>query len=310
MNIATALNKRYLLYTGVMLYSLCLNNREPITAYLLNSDLQDKDIDRLNEAVKQFDITIVSLTAPADRLSSRLPHTKQWSIEAYYRLFLSELLPESVDRILYLDVDMIINKSLNELYNVDFEGEELIVCQDMCGIDSSEILNAKQKEMFEPILAKGHKYFNSGFLLMNMETLRANYDFEYYMKVAEQWDFEMRAPDQDILNYAHWQRVGYVDWAVFDLFARTAHEYGITYKEVKEQAAVVHYAGGKPWETTDYHYDIEKLWWDYAKETPFYVELLEHFMKNSIEDTVVEMRLNKAKEQCNRLIELNRKLLQ
>lgn len=42
MNIATALNKKYLLYTGVMLTSLCENNPTHIDVYLLHSELEKK----------------------------------------------------------------------------------------------------------------------------------------------------------------------------------------------------------------------------------------------------------------------------
>ena len=45
MNIATALNRKYLEYTVVMLCSLCENNNEHIDAYLLHSELTPQDID-------------------------------------------------------------------------------------------------------------------------------------------------------------------------------------------------------------------------------------------------------------------------
>lgn len=45
MNIATALNRKYLEYTVVMLCSLCENNNEHIDAYLLHSELTTQDID-------------------------------------------------------------------------------------------------------------------------------------------------------------------------------------------------------------------------------------------------------------------------
>jgi lipopolysaccharide biosynthesis glycosyltransferase len=145
---------------------------------------------------------------------------------------------------------------------------------------------------------------------MNIKAMRGVYDFSYYLKVAEEWNYEMYAPDQDILNYAHWKHVGYVDFCVFDLFARLAHEKGVTYEEVKVQTAVIHYAGDKPWGTTHYHYDIEKIWWEYAKMTPFYAELMEAFVESSVCDTIVERRMAKLKNQCNRLIQINEQLLQ
>jgi lipopolysaccharide biosynthesis glycosyltransferase len=310
MNVATALNKRYVTYAGVMLYSLCYNNPEPITVYLLHSELEECDIQKLRDGLQGFSITIIPMKVDVKMFGDRFPTTVQWTVEAYYRLLLVDLLPEDVDRILYLDVDMIINKSLNELYNVDFGEDELIVCQDMCGVRYQDYLNKKQQEMFQPMLKQGYQYFNSGFLLMNINAMRGTYNFDYYLKIAEVWNYEMHAPDQDILNYAHWQHVGYVDWGTFNLFARIAHIHGITYEEVSAQSAIIHYAADKPWTTTDYHYDIEKIWWEYAKMTSFYMELMENFVETSVCDVIVEKRMEKLKSHCKRLIRINEQLLQ
>lgn len=310
MNIATSLNKNYVLYTAVMLYSLCVNQTEPITAYILHSELDDSDFQKIQKAVEQFPIEIKPIRIDTSIFDSRFPISTQWSLEAYYRLFLMELLPQDVDRILYIDVDIIINKSLSELYHVDFDGLELIACADMCGVPATEYLNAKQQQMFADKLQNGYQYFNSGFLLLNIEELRKKYTFDYYVEVMQRdWNFEMLAPDQDILNYVHGDKTGYVDYGVFDLFARVAHTYGITYEEVKQQTAVVHFAGDKPWQTSNYHFDIEQIWWGYAKQTCYYQELLEQFMELSITDQMVEQRIESEKDRCRRLIEINNKLL-
>ena len=52
MNAATALNRKYLLYTGVMLTSLCENNPCHIDVYILHSELTDKDVQRLKDYVR------------------------------------------------------------------------------------------------------------------------------------------------------------------------------------------------------------------------------------------------------------------
>ena len=42
-------NRKYLEYTAVMLCSLCENNHEHIDAYILHSELTDKDINKLKK---------------------------------------------------------------------------------------------------------------------------------------------------------------------------------------------------------------------------------------------------------------------
>lgn len=39
-----------------------------------------------------------------------LPYNQFWSVETYYRLMLLELLGNKIERILYLDIDIVVNK--------------------------------------------------------------------------------------------------------------------------------------------------------------------------------------------------------
>ncbi len=109
MNIATALNKKYVPYTAVMLTSVCVNNPGHIDAYLFNSELDDSDFDSLRNSLSEYDISIHPVNIDRDRFSERLPRNNQWSIEMYYRLMMTEVLPKEVDRILYLYVDLVVD---------------------------------------------------------------------------------------------------------------------------------------------------------------------------------------------------------
>lgn len=316
MNIATALNRKYVIYTGVMLRSLCMNNRVPVRAFLLHSELTESDIRCLVNSLDGFDIEIVPLKVNPELFSSRLPRNSQWSIETYYRLTLMELLPSDVERLLYIDVDIIINKSLEEVYAIDFEGDEIIATVDSCGKKTWDKFGNKQKEMFSPMVEQGYQYFNAGFMLLNIAEIRKKHNFSTYLEAIKKWDYQMDAPDQDILNYVHWAKVGYIDCWQYDLFARIAHGEGFTYEQVKNNTTVIHYAGTKPWDADNCHFDIEQLWWDYAKLTPFYTQLLEEFLQKTMFDTTVENYINQIlkdtgeiQTQLDKSLELNQKLL-
>lgn len=292
MNVATALNRKYINYTIVMLSSLCENNSVHIDAYILHSELTEDDIRYMEQCLKQYDITLVPLLVEKSRFDDRLPRDAQWSIETYYRLMLMDLLPETVKRILYLDVDLIINKSLEEYYSVAFETDEIIACVDRCGKAGWQ-RSAKQLQMFAPMIECGYQYFNAGVMLLNVQEIRQKYHFEQYLAAIEEWNYEMSAPDQDILNYVHWQKIGYIDPYEYDLFARIAHNEKLSYDTVKQKAYIIHFAGDKPWETTNVHYDIEKIWWDYAKLTPCYGQLLSEFMDDIFFNSELEDKIQK-----------------
>ena len=287
MNIVTALNRRYIPYTTVMLLSLGMNNDETADVYLMHSELLESDIDEMQAIVAEHGVVLHSLPVDRGKFNDRLPRSRQWSIEAYYRLMMLELLPKKIDRALYLDGDMVINKSLKELYEMPFGDASLIVADDKSGLNTPESYYAKHREMFAEAYKSGHRYFNSGMMLLNIESMRKRYSFQTYLDAIEAWNYEMEAPDQDILNWVHWREIKYVDYQKYNFFARIAHNAGITYEEMKAAVAIVHFAGAKPWDNDNFHFDIEKLWWDYAKLTPYYRSLLERFIETSLVDRSV-----------------------
>lgn len=316
MNIATALNRKYLEYTVVMLCSLCENNNEHIDAYLLHSELTPQDIDLIKNSLSKYNITIISVEINKSDFDDRLPRNTQWSIETYYRLMLMDILPESVDRLMYLDVDLIINGSIEELYHVDFAGDDVIAADDSNGKRTLDTFGSKQIEMFRDMLAQGFRYFNAGVMLFNVAQIRKTHNFNTYMAAVKEWNYEMEAPDQDILNYVHGYKAGYVDYKEFNLFARIAHNQKYSYNDVKNSVKIIHFASDKPWNNTNCHYDIEQLWWDYAKKTPFYHSLLEQLQQNLMSDNTLEAIFDnlikdngELKDKVSSLLSINEKLM-
>lgn len=284
MYIATALNKKYVRYTGVMLFSLASSQPCHIDVYLLHSSLDEEDLRYLNSCVCGQDISLHPVRVDMTRFPSRLPHTAQWSMEAYYRLLLPELLPDDVERILYLDSDLIVLNSLDDFYYMPLDNHDLVACVDACGKRTPKSYGQKHREMFGDSEAGGYRYFCSGVILFHIARMRKKYSFDTYLHAFEAWDYGMESPDQDILNWIHGKYAGYVDPYRYNLFARVAHNDGMMPDDVKKASAILHFAGDKPWESTNVHFDIERLWWDCAEKTPGYDSLLRDFLKSSLSD--------------------------
>lgn len=316
MNIAVALNSKYMRYTYVMLTSLFVNNADTeIRVFVLHNDLTDSDRKKLQGLAKRCGNEMVFLHIDKADFPKELPTTEAWTIETYFRLLLLDVLPQEIDRLLYIDVDMIVNKPLEELYATDFEGKNFCVCPDMTMVFPFPQLHT---EMFAEQIRNGFTYFNAGLMLWNVTKLRREgYCFARYMELAKQLQYKLLAPDQDLLNYMHWDQVKYLDEYQYDLFSRLAYNKDVHYEEVKNATAIIHYAGMKPWEGEYIHYDIEQLWWDYAKKTPFYYELMEEFLwanlnKPVVYDMVTAMSEEKRqmKAELDKSVEVCRKLMQ
>lgn len=317
MNIATALNSQYVRYACVMLTSLFLNNSDAeIHVYLLHRGLTKEDQTHLLALAEKWNQNIYFLTIDTGIFPDEFP-VASWPMESYFRLALLDVLPQDIDRLLYLDVDMIVNKPIMEMYFTDFEGHLFCACRDGFEIEGGmEVSNEIFKEIAKD---ENFIYFNAGMMLWNIAALRGNYNFQTYMELAQKLEFKLQAPDQDLLNYMHWRQVKFLNEYRYDCYARWAYSLGVRYEEAKEAISIIHFVGAKPWQGGDYvHYELEQLWWDYAKLTPFYIELMEEYLHDSIcnpfiNDTITDLirtkkqlteELDKSVSLCQRLVNM------
>ena len=304
MNIAIAVNRAYLKYAYVMLTSLCTHQTETLYVYILHHDLSPEDQTVLMPLSQQYPITLNYIYVPDHLLPpAEVLNANEWGIETYFRLLLVDLLPPTLDRALYIDVDMIINKSLNDFYFCDFGSNKLAACRDFTGTPP---FSDYRQELFSELIVPGFLYFNAGLTLFHLDALRPVYNFAYYMDIARQLNYKIQFPDQDLLNYCHWNEVLLFDENKYNLYARRAYtDQNATLQSVKETAHVIHYATSKPWNGNCFHCEIEQLWWDYAKQTPFYMEFLEQMVYetiNSNETFTYAVNLQQENEQLYQII--------
>lgn len=317
MNIATALNRKYIDYTIVMLTSLCINNRSHIDAYLMHNELTGEDISYITANLSKYDIKIIPIFIDESDLPGNLSVTDQWTIETYFRLLMIDKLPAAVDRILYLDVDVIVNKNISELYDIDFGDSLICAASDSNGIRSNpENLLDKQREMLGAYFDDGYKYFNAGVMLYHLDAIRKLYNFQTYLDAMKAWNFNMPANDQDILNYVYHDKVLYIDWNKYDLFTHLAYNNGMTEAEA-DKVTILHFAGFKPWDTFAIHYEIEDIWWKYAAKTDIYFKLMQEYISQMTQDKSMEQYIgsltNKISEQedtIKKLISYSKQLLE
>lgn len=284
MNIVTSLNDAYLKYTSVLLTSVLVNQKpeNEIHIYIMHCDLHEETITALTKLCEQYG-AIPSFLQIDKSIYEKFPTSEDWSAESYIRLSLLDVLPKDVDRILYFDGDVIVNGPLDEMYCTDMGENEIGGCTDICCIGGIGF-NDSRREIFAKQIEEGTlKYICSGVTLWDISKMRGRYSFEKYFSLAESLDFKMTAPDQDILNLAHHGKI-YVfeDYMKYEAFGRLSYSRGLRYEEAKANTLVLHYIGAKPWRGNCIHFDLERIWWDYAKMTPYYAELLEAHMEETM----------------------------
>ena len=165
---------------------------------------------------------------------------------ASFRLLLPELLPE-YENVVYIDCDVIVRQDIGWLYRETELGNNWL------GV----VFEAPIEQQSERFLALGcdpMRYFNSGFLLMNLARMREE-------KVSNQLLDACRVPylefpDQDTLNQICQGYVlplsplynGIRTFFIPKYRADFELQYGKELWKEVQQKATVHYTGRKPWQ--------------------------------------------------------------
>ena len=266
MNILLSFNSNYYMAALVLLQSLLVNNQwcKKIRVYVLYADLKPQEIQRFSQLAEESGIAeAIFLPVSPDKFKDAPLHLKWISRETYYRLLAQEVLPESVERVLYLDVDMIVMGSLEEFYHQDFEGKLLVACN-RYGLGGTD-----PKRLEQLTLPRDTIYFNAGTLLYDLAGQRQQIDpnilYEYPVLFYQQ----LKYGDQDVLNAVFYGLTKFADWRVYNCFdsntTRQRQE-----DRVRRSCKIFHYNGrGKPW-TERYWGRMAWLFWDYAQLLPEY----------------------------------------
>lgn len=263
MNVAIATNRKYVPVSLVTLYSLFYNNPESaIHVYILNCELTDEDAESFAQLAHAWNQKISLLSITDMSLFDGLPTTDAWSREAYFRLLMPNMLPSEIDRILYLDVDTIVNKSIREFYDTDFADMDFVVCED---IMLNRVYKKYYHEHFEETTGKEFTYFNSGVMLWNLPQIRQNYTFDIYRQKLLKYLPVLQCMDQDILNVVHCQKTLTADWRKYNLLIPTAIQNQFTCEDVRNVSHIIHYLGPKPWNPDVEFHELYQIWKDYEQ---------------------------------------------
>ncbi|MBQ4495163.1 MAG: hypothetical protein II968_05285 [Selenomonadaceae bacterium] len=112
----------------------------------------------------------------------------RFTIGTYYRFFIPFVLPTEINKVIYLDGDVIITLDINEFWQVDLGDSPL-------GVVTSGLKSLRG-------IVKDTDYFNAGVLLMNLKILRDEYKVvQAGMKFLAENPQLFRWGDQDLLNY-------------------------------------------------------------------------------------------------------------
>jgi lipopolysaccharide biosynthesis glycosyltransferase len=275
LNVFYVLDIRFLIPFTVSLTSLIENNKDiNLSVYLIHNLKDSKLLERIILYFSEKFSIKLNLNFFSDTILKDLPTPEYISKAAYYRLFLADILPESVCSGLYIDCDTVVTGSLNGLIDkYSVSDHFLLAVEDRYGNNDMERLNKMG--------VKTEFYFNSGVLLINLEKWRSENVTEMLMQVADKYINDLKWCDQDVLNIFFSGKC-----------CRIEETYNtITDKKLPETPIIIHFSGAsKPW-----HYinsgPYKSFYLKFLKMTPFKNEVFEQISAKK----VLRKYLNKFK---------------
>ena len=245
MNIAFTVTDSYIDYMGTTILSLVKTQHidTQLNIFVLSSDISsysERKLKILENRYSNLKINVIKVnSADFEGLPLNREHINR--LEVYFRMAFATLLPQNIDKVLYLDSDVLVKNDLLKLWNEEINDYY------MAGVSeppSEGAFNYRRGiGMNNP-----EYYFNSGVLLMNLKKIREDNIQEKLFICGEKIKDKILLQDQDIINVALEGKIKPVD---------VIYNYGYMEREKNlrdnNEIVIEHFSLEKPWNT---HIDV------------------------------------------------------
>lgn len=253
-SICFCINDKYAQYLGVVLTSILLNNKkETFKFYVLSSDISEENKNILNTLKKKYkNFEIFYIYIDKNRFKNFKINIDYISIETYYRYILADVIPKE-DKVLYLDVDLIVNNDLKDLWNININDYYCAAVKDL-NFDTE-----KYKKCIG--MSDNEEYINAGVILFNLRKLREDNIAEKYFKNNEIYKDKIKYQDQDVINITLSNKIKIID-SIYN-FTRNDKT------KNRNDAVIIHFVGAKkPWKSLSFN-KLKQLYYYYYIRSPY-----------------------------------------
>ena len=271
-------------YAGVLIRSI-LENSDPARTYdivVLEDDMSVSHMNLLTDLGADYpncSVRFVNVSGLVDPAALKVIGTN-YNCYTYYRLLAPHLM-RNYTKVLYLDADTLANADVAELYDFDVTGFDMAGTYDIL-VSSWQSHSCPQGDYMRTLgLTQPGEYMQAGVVLFNIAEMNRRFAPGFLLEQAGRKKYLLN--DQDLLNVFSKGHIRYfgVEWNVFVLndAARTDNEKYLpdrlyqAYTQARRAPKLIHYVekqfpGRKP------DADMAELYWHYARNTPFYEQLL------------------------------------
>lgn len=223
------------------IYILCNKVSKPIKDVFL-------DVDRMRPCTIYFLDVDKSLFKNCPFVSLHI------SLTTYYRYIIATLIPE-IGKVLYLDCDMIVEKSLRELFNTDISDYYIAGVEDFGAVYSSKYARELSR------------YINAGVILINLKKWRSDNIEKKLFETTQLLKDRLTLGDQDVINVLMHDKCLLLNhrWNVQHSFFKeyvSKNSNCIDIIAATKEPYIIHYTSrDKPWHNNDVPY--RDIYWKY-----------------------------------------------
>lgn len=271
-NIVLASDNNYAQHVAIVAASILCNTQAKVCFHILSDGISQQKVDLIQRTIDSLGGQLSVYDLSSYQCFDNLFTSGHISKAAYFRLDIANILPRDVDKVIYMDVDLLVLQDIAELWEFNLQGKPLAAVPDY-GIMASKRLMKQKKQVLG--LSMDSLYFNSGVVVMDLKQWREHNYAEQVIRLAAEGNLPHH--DQDALNKVFidkWMPLP-LKWNVippiFNLFSKILLRNDLRKNAIsaRKNKAVLHYAGRyKPWEFESKDGFNEKYYY-YLQKTAF-----------------------------------------
>ena len=190
-NVLYSTDANYAKVMGVSIISLLENNKNNhINFFIIDDGICNRNVFLDLENIYGCKFNFIDFSEYKRKLNLNQLY---WHISesAYARLLLNSMLPNSINKILYLDCDTIICKDLQNFFEMDLADYFVAGVLDFASHETKEMIGLNESD----------HYINSGVLLINVRQWRDENVEEKFIDYIKECDGNVWHHDQGVLNH-------------------------------------------------------------------------------------------------------------
>ena len=252
-----------------------LGKDRSLELYVLDMGISKLNRRKIEESFASPQVKVSWITGRQEAVSG-LPSGGPWITRSTYaRLLLPDVLPAHVDRVLYLDCDLVVRRCIGELYDLEFDGAVALAVQAMGTPFVCSLWGVGG--WFESGRAASDINFNAGVMLMDLTAWRREQIGQIALGYARACDPDHPlVADQESLNATFGPRIRSIDprWNQQSELFSNVHASLLPYSRerlniLRSDPWVIHYSqASKPWQADCSHPWVNE-WYRNLDETAY-----------------------------------------